>query len=53
MLANALKANRGIRELSIRGNELGDEGVKALCNALAARDTPLTLLDLANNKWVP
>ena len=50
MLANALQTNTSIRELSLRGNELGDEGIKALCNALAGRDTPLTLLDIANNK---
>lgn len=50
MLANALKTNTGIRELALRGNDLGDEGVKALCSALAARDAPLHVLDLANNK---
>ena len=50
MLANALQANTGIKELTLRGNDLGDEGVKALCNALAARETPLTMLDIANNK---
>ena len=51
MLANALKSNKGIRELSLRGNELGDEGIKALCSSLAARETPLTHLDIANNKY--
>ncbi|KAK9812234.1 hypothetical protein WJX73_005974 [Symbiochloris irregularis] len=48
-LANALRANTGIRRLYLRGNDMGDEGVKALCAALAARSTPLTHLDLANN----
>lgn len=34
VLANALKANSGLRELHIKGNELGDSGTTALCEAL-------------------
>lgn len=37
VLAAALRKNTSIRELHIKGNELGDEGVKALCEALAER----------------
>ena len=36
VLANALKANGGLRELHIKGNELGDSGTTALCDALAS-----------------
>jgi len=35
VLANALKANSGLRELHIKGNELGDSGTTALSDALA------------------
>lgn len=37
VLAAALRPNTSLRELHIKGNELGDEGVKALCEALAER----------------
>lgn len=43
VLAAALRANTSLRELSCKGNELGDEGVKALCDALrerSARERP-------------
>lgn len=49
-LANGLRANTGIEELYIKGNDIGDEGIKALCNALAERTTPLSVLDIGNNK---
>lgn len=35
VLANALKANSGLQELHIKGNELGDSGTSALSDALA------------------
>jgi hypothetical protein len=34
VLANALKANKGLRELHIKGNDIGDAGITAICNAL-------------------
>jgi Leucine Rich repeat len=34
VLANALKQNTGLRELHIKGNELGDSGTTAICDAL-------------------
>ena len=37
MLATALRANSGLRELSLKGNELGDEGAQQLCDALRER----------------
>lgn len=50
MLANALKKNKSLRELHMKGNELGDEGVKAICAALLERQSPITSLDFGNNK---
>ena len=34
VLANALKANTALRELHMKGNELGDSGTTAICEAL-------------------
>ena len=34
VLANALKANTALRELHMKGNELGDSGTTAICDAL-------------------
>ncbi len=40
VLANALKSNTGLCELHVKGNELGDAGTTAICDALAGqRDT--------------
>ena len=50
VIANALKKNKSLRELHMKGNELGDEGVKALCGALKERQSPITSLDFGNNK---
>ena len=50
MIANALKKNKTLRELHMKGNELGDEGVKAICGALRERQSPITSLDFGNNK---
>ena len=50
VLANALKKNKSLRELHMKGNELGDEGVKAICAALLERQSPITSLDFGNNK---
>ena len=52
MLANALKKNEALRELSVKGNELGDEGIKAICGALIERKTRFKALDCGNNRWV-
>ena len=40
VIANALKKNKSLRELHMKGNELGDEGVKAICAALDERQAP-------------
>ena len=50
VIANALSKNKSLRELHMKGNALGDEGVKALCNALKERQSPITSLDFGNNK---
>ena len=50
VIANALKKNKSLRELHMKGNELGDEGVKAICTALRERQAPITSLDFGNNK---
>lgn len=50
MLANALKKNKSLRELHMKGNELGNEGVKAICTALLERQSPITSLDFGNNR---
>ena len=54
MLSNALKSNTSIRELYWRGNELGNEGIKALCSSLQERSTQMAVLDVGNNRsvWV-
>jgi hypothetical protein len=36
-LAAALERNKSIRELNIKGNEVGDAGIKAICEALMVR----------------
>ena len=50
VIANALSKNKSLRELHMKGNALGDEGVKALCKALKERQSPITSLDFGNNK---
>lgn len=37
LLASALKSNNTLEELSIKGNELGNEGTKVICEALKER----------------
>ena len=50
VLANALKGNATLTGLHIKGNELGNEGVKALCEAFRARGARVTALDFGNNR---
>ena len=50
VLANALKGNAALTGLHIKGNELGNEGVKALCEAFRAREGRVTALDFGNNR---
>ena len=50
VLANALKGNATLTGLHIKGNELGNEGVKALCEAFRAREGRVTALDFGNNR---
>ena len=35
VLANALKLNTGLRELHVKGNDIGDPGITALFEALS------------------
>ena len=53
VLANALAKNKSLREVHMKGNELGNEGVKAICAALRVRQAPVTSLDFGNNKCAP
>ena len=50
VIANALKKNKTLRKLHMKGNELGDEGIKAICGALKERQSPIESLDFGNNK---
>lgn len=50
VLANALKGNAALTDLHIKGNELGNEGVRALCGAFRAREGRVTALDFGNNR---
>ena len=51
VLANALKKNTCLRELYIKGNELGNEGVKAICGAVSEKQQPgFRALDAGNNR---
>lgn len=52
VLANALKMNESLRELFIKGNELGNEGIKAICQALKERKVRFKALDVGNNRSV-
>lgn len=36
--------------LAVQGNELGNEGVKAICQALLDRQSPISALDFGNNR---
>jgi len=38
VLANALQKNTSLRELYIKGNEIKDTGVEALCKAFTGAD---------------
>jgi Ran GTPase-activating protein (RanGAP) involved in mRNA processing and transport len=44
-----LAVNTSLREISLKGNEMGDKGVKAICEALQGRSCELVALDLGNN----
>ncbi len=50
VLANALAKNGALTGLHIKGNELGNEGVKALCEAFRAREARVVALDFGNNR---
>lgn len=50
VLANALQKNTALLELYIKGNDMGNEGIKALCGALAERETSFRVLDVGNNR---
>lgn len=52
VLANALQKNSALQELYIKGNDMGNEGIKALCGALAERETSFRVLDAGNNRQV-
>lgn len=50
VLANALQKNSALQELYIKGNDMGNEGIKALCSALSERETSFRVLDAGNNR---
>ncbi len=50
VLANALQKNSALQELYIKGNDMGNEGIKALCGALSERETSFWVLDAGNNR---
>jgi NLR family CARD domain-containing protein 3 len=50
-LANAIAKNSTLEELELKGNELGNEGVKAICGAFRSRKGgSVKALDLGNNR---
>ena len=49
-LAPGLAANGSLTELSICGNDVGDEGVRAICEAIQSnKETKLASLNFVNN----
>lgn len=50
ILAEALRENTILTELSLKGNDLGDAGVGHICEALLKRKCRIHALDLGNNK---
>ncbi len=53
-IADALRANGGLTELSICGNEVGDEGVGAICEAIQSnKETKLVSLNMGHNSISP
>ena len=52
VLSNALKTNKSLKELHIKGNELGNEGIKVICTALSQRQTTFKALDAGNNRYL-
>ena len=50
-LANALQRNTTLHELSLKGNELVNEGTRALCKAFEERQGAISFLDLGNNRY--
>ena len=49
MLSDHLAANTVLEELTLKGNELGDDGLTALCKCLQQRKRSLKVLDVGNN----
>lgn len=51
VVANAIAKNRTLEDLEIKGNELGDAGVAAVCRAFAERSGgSVKALDFGNNR---
>ena len=49
-MADALRVNASITELSIYGNSVGDEGTVTICEAIQSnKETKLASLNLGNN----
>jgi hypothetical protein len=52
-IADALRVNGGLTELSIYGNNVGDEGVDAICEAIKSnKDTKLLSLNGIGNNGI-
>lgn len=47
-MADLIKENKGLRAIKLKGNKIGDEGVKALCKALVG--TSIHTIDVSYNK---
>lgn len=50
ILGKALENNELITDLALKGNDLGDAGISAICEALRKRKGRIRSLDLGNNK---
>ena len=49
-VADALRVNGGLKELSLEGSYVGDEGVGAICEAIQSnKDTKLASLNMGSN----
>lgn len=49
MLSDHIATNTSLEELSLKANDIGDDGLTALCTALQQRPTSLKVLDVGNN----
>lgn len=53
LLARGLANNRGLLSLCVASNDIGDDGLSALCDALKTGVCPLRILDVSDNPCGP